>query len=94
MPPPPSCSIAVVVAFHFAIKQHTTHTPRVVFVTQLYTVIVYSNTISRNAIVKIVALGEAECNYSINHSSRNPIPILKNVVMERFVWVICIAECN
>ena len=33
-------------------------------------------------------------NNFINRSSRNPIPILLNVVMELIARVICIAECN
>ena len=32
--------------------------------------------IPRNAIIKTIARGEAECNYFINCSFMNPIPIL------------------
>ena len=50
-----------------------------------------SNRIYRNKINKIVARRESECNYFINRSSRNPISILYNVVMELIARVICIA---
>ena len=50
--------------------------------------------IPRNAIIKLIARGEAECNDFINRSSRNPIPILQNVVIELINGVTCIAVCN